>query len=435
MTVHVVGAGLAGLAASLRLVEAGVSVVLHEAAPAAGGRCRSFLDRELGAMIDNGNHLVLTGNAAVRGYLARIGASEALVAAAEAQFPFVDLADGARWTVAMGGGALPFWIADPARRPPGTTAGDFVRASRLALARPRDTVASIIRDRGPIWERFWLPLTLAVMNAPPERASARLLLGALLRSFARGGAHCRPMFAPAGLGAALVEPAVAFLSRRGAGLRFRHPLRAIRTEAGRVVALGFADGEEALGRDDRVILALPPARLVALLPELSPPAETGAILNAHFRMAPAAAEGAPPLLGVLSAHAQWVFRRGDILSVTVSGAEGSPLMTLPHDDALATLWAETRAALGLVAEPLGSRLLKEKRATFDQSPEGVARRLPMRTRYRNLLLAGDHVRTGLPATLEGAVHSGDRSASATLRAMREPSAPPPAANPAREEAL
>ena len=54
-TVHVVGAGLAGLSASVALAESGARVVLHEAAKQAGGRCRSYYDPALGLTIDNGN--------------------------------------------------------------------------------------------------------------------------------------------------------------------------------------------------------------------------------------------------------------------------------------------------------------------------------------------------------------------------------------------
>jgi hydroxysqualene dehydroxylase len=67
--IHIIGAGLAGLSAALQLALAGEKVSLYEAAPFAGGRCRSFLDREIGCRIDNGNHLVLSGNAAVRDFL------------------------------------------------------------------------------------------------------------------------------------------------------------------------------------------------------------------------------------------------------------------------------------------------------------------------------------------------------------------------------
>ena len=69
-TVHVIGAGLAGLSAAVRLAAAGTSVAVHEAAPHAGGRCRSYFDQTLGMVIDNGNHLVLSGNHATLDYLA-----------------------------------------------------------------------------------------------------------------------------------------------------------------------------------------------------------------------------------------------------------------------------------------------------------------------------------------------------------------------------
>ena len=76
--IHIVGAGMAGLSAALQLSLAGEKVVLYDAAPFAGGRCRSFIDRELGCVIDNGNHLVLSGNAAIHDYLFLTGALETI---------------------------------------------------------------------------------------------------------------------------------------------------------------------------------------------------------------------------------------------------------------------------------------------------------------------------------------------------------------------
>src|SRR5438270_10025217 len=119
-TVHVVGAGLAGLAAAVRLAERGVGVAVHEAASQAGGRCRSYHDPALDMMIDNGNHLLLSGNHATRSYLETIGGEGGLVGPARAEFAFVDLATGARWTVRINPGRLPWWIFDARRRVPGT---------------------------------------------------------------------------------------------------------------------------------------------------------------------------------------------------------------------------------------------------------------------------------------------------------------------------
>ena len=76
--VHIIGAGIAGLSAAVRLVDAGFTVIVHEAASFAGGRCRSYLDPTLGLVIDNGNHLLLSGNREALDYLDRIGARATL---------------------------------------------------------------------------------------------------------------------------------------------------------------------------------------------------------------------------------------------------------------------------------------------------------------------------------------------------------------------
>ena len=73
MKAQVIGAGLAGLSAAVALAKAGVAVQVSEAAAQAGGRCRSYFDPQLGAVIDNGNHLVMSGNFAVYDYLETIG--------------------------------------------------------------------------------------------------------------------------------------------------------------------------------------------------------------------------------------------------------------------------------------------------------------------------------------------------------------------------
>lgn len=414
-TVHVVGAGLAGLSAALGLTARGARVVLHEAAGVAGGRCRSFHDPRLGCAIDNGNHLVLSGNTAVRGWLDAIGAGDRLVAEPEAGFAFVDLATGRRWRVALNDGPLPWWVARRDRRIPDTRLGDYLAGAALALAGAGATVAEAIRARGPIWTRFWEPLTLAAINTVPERASARLLWRVLRETFLRGGAHARPMLAPEGLGRALVEPALARLAAAGVVPRYGRVLRAVEAAGGRATALCFADGAERLGPSDRVVLALPPSRLAAVLPGVRVPQDASAILNAHFRLPEAAlatVAAAPPILGVLSATTHWIFRRGPVASVTVSASDALGLDRADPAELLPRLWAETRTALGLPAgmEYVAARINKERRATFDQSPAGCALRPKAATRFGNLFLAGDATDTGLPATIEGALRSGATAA-------------------------
>ena len=128
--VHVVGAGLAGLSAALDLVAAGVGVTVHEAGPAAGGRCRSYFDRELGCRIDNGNHLLLSGNRAAWAFLDRVGARGTMGGPAEPVFPFMDLATSERWTVRPNRGRLPWWVLSRGRRVPGARARSGSRGRR-----------------------------------------------------------------------------------------------------------------------------------------------------------------------------------------------------------------------------------------------------------------------------------------------------------------
>jgi uncharacterized protein with NAD-binding domain and iron-sulfur cluster len=65
------------------------------------------------------------------------------------------------------------------------------------------------------------------------------------------------------------------------------------------------------------------------------------------------------------------------------------------------------------------RVVKEKRATFAQDPETVAKRPGPVTSLGNLLLAGDWTNTGLPATIEGAIRSGRKAAGLVLKPGQE----------------
>ena len=100
-TVHIIGAGISGLSAAVRLANAGHKVQVHEATQQAGGRCRSYEDATLGMTIDNGNHLVLSGNRATYDYLRAIGSEARLAGPIEARFDFYDVRDAARWTLAQ----------------------------------------------------------------------------------------------------------------------------------------------------------------------------------------------------------------------------------------------------------------------------------------------------------------------------------------------
>ena len=411
--VHVIGAGLAGLAAALTAAEAGLRVRLYEQAPRAGGRCRSFWDDKLSLLIDNGNHFVMSGNDNALGLLRRNGAGiEALIGPDEAVFPFYDHANGARYCVRPGYARTPLWAFQRGRSVPGARFWDFAEGGALFAAPKHYTLAQAIRRRGPLWRGFWEPMAIAALNAAPEIAQARLLIPVLTRTFLRGGAYCRPLIAREALGEAFVEPSLKALAALGAQTQFAARLKAIALADGRAKALHVGDENIELGPRDRVILAVPPSRAGEFLPFLSPPEDGEPILNAHFRLereAPYPPQA--PLMGVLGAATQWIAVRGTHVSLTISAA--SALAELDEDILLPRLWEETRAALQLPAQLpyAAARIIREKRATFDPSPANVARRPGAKTPLANLWLAGDWTDTGLPATIDGAILSGNRAGS------------------------
>lgn len=413
-TVHLVGAGIAGLSCAVRLARQGRHVRLYEAAGQAGGRCRSFHDSRLDRTIDNGNHILLTANREALSYLEEIGARDSLVGPAQAAFPFVDLASGERWTLRPGRGAIPWWLLNPRRRVPGTRLGAYLAAFRLARAGPGDTVADCLDAQDPLWRRFWEPLCVAALNTAPEEASARLLWLVVRESFLKGEAACRPLIARDGLAASFVDPACALLRRAGAEIAFNARLRALAMEGERVLGLDFAGRSVALAPADRVVLAVPPTVAAELLPDLRVPDESRPIVNVHLRLeSPHRPEGLPdglPFLGLVGSWADWLFLRDDVVSLTVSAARA---LAEDSGDAIGErLWHDTAAALNLPPAPKPPmRVIKERRATFAQTPASLARRPPARTRWCNLLLAGDWTDTGYPATIESAVRSGRAAAS------------------------
>lgn len=416
-TVHVVGAGLAGLSTALRLANRGVDVRLWEGAGQAGGRCRSFEDARLGRRIDNGNHLVLTGNGAVKRFLATTGGR--MDSAPEAAFPFVDLATDERWTVRLNAGPVPWWVMAPSRRIPGTGPMDYLGGIGLAISGEGRTVSEAVRGRGPIWHRFWEPLSLAVLNMPPEEGAAHLLWAVMRETFLLGAGRSKPLFAPDGLGEALIAPAMRWLEACGVRPALNRPLKGLEIAGGRAAALRFGEGEGVpLGSEDRVVLALPPGRLGPILPDLRLPRDDRAILNAHFVVPDAGIlAGKPPFLGVISARTHWIFVRGDVISLTISAADALGFNEAPAEDLLPHLWTETCAALGLQRGTgyQAARMIRERRATFDQSPEGARLRPTARTPLANVYLAGDATATGLPATIEGALRSGETAAGLAVR--------------------
>jgi hydroxysqualene dehydroxylase len=406
----VIGAGLAGLSAAVRLAERGRPVTLIEGAGQVGGRCRSYEDATLGMTIDNGNHLVLSGNHATHDYLRTLGAVDRLAGPKEALFDFVDVRDGRRWTLRPNPGPIGWWIFANDRRVPDTHVGDYLPLMKLLAPQGDKRLCDVIRCEGPLWERLIEPLMLAALNTEASLGSAELA-GAIVReTLAVGGRAYAPRIADPSLDAAFIAPALAYLADRGAEVRIGRRVEAIETDDAR--ALGFTVSGEAISltADDTMIVATPAWTTPGLLPDVSAPDAFCSIVNGHFRIdAPA---GAPKIVGVIGGTAQWLFAFDGRISTTISGADA--VVDVPREQMAAALWADVAKVYGLSGEKPAWQIVKERRATFEATPVQVAKRPKAATRWRNLVLAGDWTDTGLPATIEGAIRSGHKAAEILL---------------------
>ena len=240
-TVHIIGAGLAGLAAAVKLAPSrGATIVVHEATAYPGGRCRSYFDRTIGMTIDNGNHLVLSGNHAVLDFAQ--GDRQRSAAWSDRRrrsfrSSICRPASAGRLRINDG---LPWWIFDKSRRVPGHPSRRISAAGAAAAGRrPTRRLADVDRLLGPA-------LSSAGASAAAggaEHRAARGLGGAGVGGGARdagaGGQACRPLIARDGLGPTFIEPAIKHLRERNVEVRLDHELRALRFDGDRIAELDF----------------------------------------------------------------------------------------------------------------------------------------------------------------------------------------------------
>ncbi|HEU4463422.1 MAG TPA: hydroxysqualene dehydroxylase HpnE, partial [Gemmatimonadota bacterium] len=277
-------------------------------------------------------------------------------------------------------------------------------------------------------ERFWEPLVTPALNMPVADANVPLTAFFLERAIwsgPEGGALWLPRL---GLSEAIGEPAARALESAGVGVRLGERVTSLAVDNGRVAGAVLSGGEAIMA--DAVVAALPPRETDGLLPAPSPDrgyAVVGAvpIVNAYLWYDRPILEHA--FAGTFESPLQWVFDRERLLGASRSGgpcigvslSAAAEWIELPKEeiagrlDAAVELVFPARRSARLVA----SAVVKEPRATF-RADAGCARRRPTAAgAVAGLWLAGDWTDTGWPATMEGAVVSGERAAAAALATL------------------
>jgi hydroxysqualene dehydroxylase len=448
--VVVVGAGFAGLAAAVRLADAGVRVVVVEQGPRLGGRASAFTDKGSGERVDNGQHVLFGCYRHTYSFLRQLGTEH--LAPLQPRLTLAMLArDGQRHDLVCPDLRPPFHLLAGLLRWPALSVGDRVRALRIGpvIARARRAGAAAVAAAVPpgltvedwltgigqsVRARAWIwhPLTLAALNQSPHTAAAAPFVRVLAELFGPRAEDAAVGLARVPLDELYAEPARRFIEARGGavlvgeaariewaapdtitGVRTQHGVIATRQVVSAVPWFAFHSLWEA---------ALPP-----VLQDIATHAaamQSVPIVTVNLWLDGPAID--TPFVGLVDGPMHWVFDKAQIwggvathLALVTSGAA----QLAATDNVAATQQAmdHLRAALPAMRARtlLRSVVVREQRATFSLAP-GAPPRPSTRTSMAGFYLAGDWTETGLPATIEGAVQSGHRAADAVLASRSEP---------------
>ena len=436
-SVVVMGGGLAGMAASWRLSRLGHDVTLVERRPYLGGRVFSFTDRESGVQVDNGQHVFLGCCTEYVKFLDEIGTLHLTHRQRRLRIEVFD-PRGKRGLLSALPLPAPLHLGWSLLHYPHIGWTDKQSAMRALLRirrehhhdRPelesrsfRDWLEEAGQSSRAI-RNLWDLLVLPALNDASEVVSASagfmLFKTALLHD--RHGANVG--YASAGLSDVMGSTVERRLREQGVTLVLGRTVERLQADHGAVTGVALTGGE--LVRADFYVSALTPTVLLGLLPEewIQHPAFAPAtaltwspIVNLHVWYDRPVADF--DFAAFVESPVQWVFNKtrilglsgpGQYLTISLSGAwEYWPVSKKELADSflpeLARVLPDARDA---IAERFV--VVKERQATFRPAPGSAPSRLPVETPLGNLLLAGDWTNTGWPATMEGAVRSGNSAA-------------------------
>jgi squalene-associated FAD-dependent desaturase len=438
----IVGGGFAGLAAGVALADRGLRVAVLEGKPALGGRAYSFADPDSGDFVDNGQHVLMGCYRETLRFLDRIDARRHLVFHDDLEIEMVDR--GGRTAMLrtarlpgplhMTAALLRYRHLDVRERLSAMVAGlrllamhRFDRAAlrKITVADLMDRLGQDARARAA----FWYPLAIATLNDEPGLSSAALLAEVLKRAFFGRRCDSAFVYSRVGLSDLYCTGARAAIERAGGTVDTHAIVESLELgPSARVAAVRLRDGRRIEAR--AFISAVPAPQLLRFLPEnaVADPffarfaeLEASPIVCVHAWLDRTVTQS--PFTGFIGTTTQWLFNKRVIfaarheqhpayLSFVISGARR--LVDRPNDELLGIVIDDLRAMVpaARAAKVTRSLVLKEKQATLAPHPHIDALRPGARTPFRNFLLAGDWIQTGLPATIESAVMSGRAAADA-----------------------
>lgn len=395
-TVHIIGAGISGLAAATKLAAAHVPVKLYEASNSAGGRCRSSSDAALGAY-DHGLHVFSGAARELQKFIRRIDAKDQFM---RVPMPVTlnDAKTGESWSLSPWRPLMAAPIVDHVQ-----LIGSIVLASDTPLE-------STISDNSPLQDALLAPLARLALTLPAATASTKQLQRLLRRRFRRGGT--RFFMAKTSLSEAFVQPALAALEYLGGSVYFGQALKSYdpaRRE------LNFARKKLQLDPEDVVIIATQAHATKSLLPGIAVPEQQHCAITYHFPLTHSECAGSMRIL--TNAPADLIRYDAGVVRAELRMADFS---WAGDEAALAQRIWKTIQQFHPHAGPMPEYALwREKRA--GHVPGNT--KLPAPDLPPRCFLAGDWLDATQAGTLEAAARSGHRAALKALALMGKQTAP------------
>jgi hydroxysqualene dehydroxylase len=417
--VAVVGAGLAGLAATMDLADAGITVELFERSRLLGGRATSF---EVGGReVDNGQHVFLACCTEFVDFVRRAGMESALHV--QERFDAVVLArDGTAGRLRAANLPAPFHLLASFVRYPHLDVGSKLQvAAALASALfSRNAGAGTFEawlestNQGAGTRRgFWDPFFIPALNAPFDRVSNADAMFVLTTAFLRDASAARFGFSNVPL--AHIAAAAA---ERAAAVHTSTAVTRVRASEGGV-ELQLLGGQTR--RFDAAVLAVTPRALSNMLEDAPAYGIDGLDAFVPFPIVDVHLWHDGPSIGydfaaALDSPIQWIFEKAPgYLCCSCSAAE--EYLRLPTQQLEALAWDEVRTFLRLpsTTKLVDAAVTRNPEATY--LPQPGAPRPGQRTTRPEIAIAGAWTQTGWPDTMESAVRSG-RSAARAVGAAR-----------------
>ena len=402
--IHIIGAGLAGLSTAINAVNRKINCEIYESSKISGGRCRSFHDKRVNLEIDNGNHLVFSANKNFLDFCKIIGSLETFKLISN-NLKFFDIANSNSWELGLSENLFSdVFFKCPI---PKTFFFDYLSFFKFLLVKNSTTVNDLV-GKSKIFTTFWEPFTLAVMNTSPKYASAKVLSNVLKETLFKGRKNCLIYQPKQNWGKSLIKPAVEFLKKNNVKISYNETLKKVQSKNGKIKELIFTKKRVKIKSGERVIFAIPPSNIVKLFPDFLLPCQYNTILNIHYKIS---SENQKlfknEIFGLINTVSQWVFIKKNCISVTVSDA--NKLNTYDPNTIIEKVWEEICICIGKKIEYINFQIIKEKKATYIQSPENNNLIQIFNDKKTNNIFAGDWTQNSLPCTIEASILSGKKA--------------------------